>query len=111
MPLKYLTETVETWNRYVDAGKDPEFEREVDAPMNQIVKPPFYALSIMVIWHDSYGGLRVNGRQQVLDMRGQVIPGLYAGGEAVGGFNKHGLGKGHVHGYIAGTHAVEDVSA
>ena len=53
----------------------------------------------------------MNGRQQVLDMQGQVIPGLYAGGEAVGGFNKHGLGKGHVHGYIAGTHAVEDVSA
>ena len=61
----------------------------------------------MVIWHDSYGGLRVNGRQQVVDMQGQVISGLYAGGEAVGGFNKHGLGKGHVHGYIAGTHAVE----
>jgi hypothetical protein len=110
VPLKYLTETVETWNRYVDTGADPEFEREVDAPMNAIVRPPFYALSIMVIWHDSYGGLRVNGRQQVMDMRGQIIPGLYAGGEAVGGFNKHGLGKGHVHGYIAGTHAVEDVS-
>ena len=64
-----------------------------------------------VIWHDSYGGLRVNGRQQVVDMQGQVIPGLYAGGEAVGGFNKHGLGKGHVHGYIAGTHAVEEPSS
>jgi len=105
MPLKYLTETVDVWNGYVDAGTDPEFERHADAPMNRIATPPFYALSIMVIWHDSYGGLRVNGRQQVVDMQGQVIPGLYAGGEAVGGFNKHGLGKGHVHGYIAGTHA------
>ena len=110
VPLKYLAETVATWNGYVDAGADPEFERDADAPMNRIETPPFYALSIMVIWHDSYGGLRVNGRQQVLDMEGQVIPGLYAGGEAVGGFNKHGLGKGHVHGYIAGTHAVEEPS-
>jgi len=108
VPLKYLAETVTTWNSYADANADPEFEREQDAPLNHIVKPPFYALSIMVIWHDSYGGLRVNGRQQVVDMQGQVIPGLYAGGEAVGGFNKHGLGKGHVHGFIAGTHAAAE---
>ncbi len=111
VPLSYLAETVATWNGYVEAGADPEFEREAEAPMNTIVTPPFYALSIMVIWHDSYGGLRVNGRQQVVDMQGQVIPHLYAGGEAVGGFNKHGLGKGHVHGYIAGTHAVEEPSS
>ena len=110
VPLKYLADTVATWNTYVDAGADPEFEREEEAPMNRIVTPPFYALSIMVIWHDSYGGLRVNGQQQVVDMQGQVIPGLYAGGEAVGGLNKHGLGKGHVHGYVAGTHAAKDPS-
>jgi len=109
VPLRYLAETVATWNTYVDGGADPEFEREADAPMNRIETPPFFALSIMVIWHDSYGGLRVNGRQQVVDMRGQVIPGLYAGGEAVGGLNKHGLGKGHVHGYLAGTHAAAEV--
>jgi hypothetical protein len=108
VPLSYLAETVATWNGYVDAGEDPEFERHEDAPMNRIARPPFYALSIMVVWHDSYGGLRVNGRQQVVDMQGEVIPGLYAGGEAVGGFNKHGLGKGHVHGYIAGTNVVEE---
>ncbi|HJO12275.1 MAG: FAD-dependent oxidoreductase [Gammaproteobacteria bacterium] len=108
MPLRYLAETVATWNGYVADGTDAEFERGEDAPMNLIAKPPFYALSIMVIWHDSYGGLRVNGKQQVVDMQGEVIPGLYAGGEAVGGFNKHGLGKGHVHGYIAGTHAAEE---
>ena len=108
VPLKYLAETVAAWNGYAQAGADPDFEREADAPMHPVVTPPFYALSIMVLWHDSYGGLRVNGRQQVVDMQGAVIPGLYAGGEAVGGFNKHGLGKGHVHGYIAGTHAAEE---
>ena len=48
----------------------------------------------MIVWHDSYGGLRVNGRQQVIDMQGAAIPGLFAGGEAAGGFDKHGLGKG-----------------
>lgn len=111
VPLKYLAQTVATWNSYVDAGADPDFERDADAPMHPIARPPFYALSIMIIWHDSYGGLRVNGKQQVVDMQGRVIPGLYAGGEAVGGFNKHGLGKGHVHGYIAGTHAAGEPAA
>jgi hypothetical protein len=111
MPLSYLAETVATWNGYVDAGADPEFEREEEGSMHRVATPPFYALSVMVVWHDSYGGLRVNGRQQVVDMQGEVIPGLYAGGEAVGGFNKHGLGKGHVHGYIAGTHAAEEPSS
>ena len=77
--------------------------------MHKVMTPPFYALSIMVIWHDSYGGLRCNGEMQVVDMRGEPIPGLYAGGEAVGGFNKHGLGKGHVQGYIAGGSAANAI--
>jgi hypothetical protein len=108
VPLKHLADTVAKWNGYVDEGKDPDFEREADAPMHRIARPPFHALAIMVIWHDSYGGLRVNGKHQVVDMRGEVIPGLYAGGEAVGGFQKHGLGKGHVHGFIAGTNAAAE---
>ncbi|MGW8283113.1 MAG: FAD-binding protein, partial [Gemmatimonadota bacterium] len=110
VPLTHLPQTVDTWNGYVEEGIDPEFEREEDAPMYRIATPPFYALSVMVVWHDSYGGLRVNGRQQVVDMQGRAIPGLYAGGEAVGGFNKHGLGKAHVHGYIAGTYAAADAA-
>ncbi len=52
VPLSYLAETVATWNRYADEGADPEFEREVDAPLSRIERPPFYALSIMVVWHD-----------------------------------------------------------
>jgi hypothetical protein len=111
VPLRYLAETVATWNGYVEAGADPEFERETEGPIYRIARAPFYALAIMVIFHDSYGGLRCNGKQQVVDMQGRVIPGLYAGGEAVGGFNKHGLGKGHVHGFIAGTHAAQETSA
>ncbi len=111
VPLKYLGETVAGWNRYVANDEDPDFAREVDAPMHAIARPPFHALAIMVIWHDSFGGLRCNGKQQVIDMQGEVIPGLYAGGEAVGGFSKHGLGKGHVHGFIAGTNAAAENEA
>jgi hypothetical protein len=103
VPLKYLADTVKKWNAAVDAGKDSEFGRGEDAPMHRIDTPKFYAASIMVVWHDSYGGLRINGKSQVVDLQGNVIPGLYAGGEASGGTNQHGLGRAHVAGYIAGT--------
>jgi len=108
VPLRFLAETVRKWNSYVNQGSDPEFGRGSDAPMYRIEKPPFYAATFYPVWHDSYGGLRINGRAQVIDMQGQPIPGLYAGGEASGGGNQHGLGRALVHGYIAGTHAASE---
>jgi hypothetical protein len=109
VPLSYLSETVSKWNSYVDQGADPEFARGSDAPMYKIDTPPFYAATLYPVWHDSYGGLRINGRAQVIDMQGEPIPGLYAGGEASGGGNQHGLGRALVHGYIAGTNAANEV--
>ena len=93
VPLSHLKETVDTWNSYVDQGFDPEFDRGLDAPMHHIRTAPFYAASQMIIWHDSFGGLRINGKTQVIDLEGKVIPGLYSGGEASGGGNQHGLGR------------------
>jgi hypothetical protein len=106
--LTHLVDTVNKWNSYVDAGMDPDFERGPDAPMFKIETPRFFAASFFPVWHDSYGGLHINGKAQVVDLDGQVIPGLYAGGEASGGGNQHGLGRAIVHGYIAGTHAVQE---
>ena len=107
MRLKHLADTIDTWNGYADKGEDPEFDRgKGDAPMHRIDQPPYYAASIMVIWHDSYGGLRIDRNCQVLDMQGKPIPGLFTGGEASGGGQQHGLGRALVHGFIAGTNAV-----
>ena len=103
VPLTHLSATVRTWNSYVDQGADPDFGRGKDAPMHKIDKPPFYAAAICPVWHDSYGGLRINGKCQVMDMDGAVIPGLYSGGESSGGGNQHGLGRALVHGFIAGS--------
>jgi predicted oxidoreductase len=101
---------VDKWNAATKNGGDEEFARGPDAPMWPISKPPFYAASLNPVWHDSYGGLRVNGKTQVLDFQGQAIPGLYAAGEAVGAHNQHGLGKGLALGYIAGSNvAIEKV--
>ena len=106
--LSHLVDTVNKWNASVDAGMDPDFERGPDAPMYKIETPRFFAASLFPVWHDSYGGLHINGKAQVVDLDGQVIPGLYAGGEASGGGNQHGLGRALVHGYIAGTHAMQE---
>ena len=103
VPLKHLKDTIRQWNTYVDEGNDPDFGRGKDAPMHKIGKPPFYAAAICPVWHDSYGGLRINGKAQVLDTQGAGIPGLFSGGEASGGGNQHGLGRALVHGFIAGT--------
>ena len=103
MPLKYLEETVAKFNGFADAGMDDDFEKPV---MHRIDTPPFYALIAPMYVGDSYGGLRINGKAQVVDTEGQVVPGLYAGGEASGGGMMHGIGRAAVHGYMAGTNAV-----
>lgn len=103
MPPRTLEETVARYNSYVDAGKDAEFGRP--GLMFKVQKPPFYAAWATPILHDALAGLRTNGRTEVLDIRGQVIPGLYAAGESAGGFALHGLPRVTVFGRIAGREA------
>ncbi|HVZ15174.1 MAG TPA: FAD-binding protein, partial [Bauldia sp.] len=105
MPLKYLEETVAAYNAAADSGKDTDFEKPV---MHRIDTPPFYAAIAPLQLNDAYGGLRINGKAQVVDTQGEVIRGLYAGGEASGGGLQHGIGRATVHGYIAGTNAANE---
>jgi hypothetical protein len=108
MPLRYLVETVARYNALADKGVDEDFEKPV---LHRIDTPPFYAATASIRVLDSYGGLRINGKAQVLDTHGEVIAGLYAGGEASGGGWQHGIGRASVHGYIAGTHAAQEQPA
>ena len=55
--------------------------------------------------HDTRAGLRINARCQVVDMNGEVIAGLYCGGESAGGFSLHGLARCLCQGVIAGRNA------
>ena len=105
MPLKHLEQTVARYNTFATKGADEDFEKPV---MHRIETPPFYAAYASIRVLDSYGGLKINGKAQVLDTRGQVIAGLYAGGEASGGGQQHGIGRATVHGYIAGTNAAQE---
>ncbi|HSF15244.1 MAG TPA: FAD-dependent oxidoreductase [Vicinamibacteria bacterium] len=102
MPAATLQETVARYNAFVDAGEDSDFGKP--APFYKVQTPPFYAAWSTPLIHDSYTGLRTNASAQVMDLQGQVIPGLYCAGECQGGFNQHGLARSIVFGRIAGRH-------
>jgi succinate dehydrogenase/fumarate reductase flavoprotein subunit len=104
MPPDGLEQTVARYNSFVDSGVDEDFGKP--KPMHKIATPPFYAAWATPVMHDTRAGLRVNANCQVIDLNGQVIPGLYCGGESAGGFSQHGLARAACQGYIAGRHAV-----
>jgi hypothetical protein len=108
MPAGNLEATVARYNAIVDFGYDPDFERE--HPKHKIQTPPFYAAWATPVVHDSYAGLRINMKCQVVDFHGQVIPGLYCGGESAGGCSQHGQGRAITQGYIAGKEAAGEKS-
>jgi succinate dehydrogenase/fumarate reductase flavoprotein subunit len=101
-----LEATVQRYNSFVDAGKDADFGKP--APKHKIQTPPFYAAWATPNVHDTRSGLRINYKCQVMDLNGQVIPGLYCAGESAGGFNQHGLGRCTTQGFIAGTNAAAE---
>ena len=105
-----LQDTVTRYNSFVDAGKDADFGKP--APKYKIQTPPFYAAWATPVIHDTRSGLRINGKCQVVDLNGEVIPGLYCGGESAGGFSLHGLARCAVQGRIAGrTAAAETIKS
>ncbi|MSP94015.1 MAG: FAD-binding protein [Alphaproteobacteria bacterium] len=103
MPPANLEETVRRYNSFVDAGRDADFDKPT--PKYKIAKGPFYAAWSTPVIHDTRAGLRINANCQVMDFDGQVIAGLYCGGESAGGFSMHGLARCLCQGYIAGRHA------
>lgn len=106
MPAATLEQTIAKYNSYVDAGRDPEFGKP--EPRYKIQTPPFYAGWATPVIHDTRAGLRINAKGEVVDLNGNVIPGLYCGGESAGGFSQHGLARCTVQGRIAGRSAARD---
>ena len=81
---------------------------------NSIDSPPYVAYQTTCGITFTFGGLKINTRAQVIDDDGDVMPGLYAAGELVGGlfyFNYPGgtgLTSGAVFGKIAGESAATE---
>ena len=45
----------------------------------------FYALRVFNGGYSTVGGIKINGRGEVIDSDGMAIPGLYAGGDCAAG--------------------------
>ncbi len=84
MDPEVLVETVDNYNAGVDAGVD-EFGRPGDYLTMKIGDGEYYLVEQKPRYATTMGGLVINEQLQVEDADGNVIPGLYAAGEIVGG--------------------------
>lgn len=84
-----FAETMEKWNGYVEAKNDPDFSRTSFA--NPLNTAPYYAVKVTAGVHHTMGGLKINANTEVLNEKGEVIPGLFAAGEVTGGV--HGANR------------------
>ena len=123
-----LAATVARFNEMVRGGHDDDFQRgdnsydnfymwgdtSYDPPfrtLGAIDQGPFFAVQMESGALGTAGGPKTNANAQVLDWNGDVIPGLYAAGnamaavlgEAYGGAGGT-LGPGMTFGFIAGRH-------
>jgi len=89
---KGLKETIEKYNRDIDeVGYDTVFGRKKQfGGMREMIKidpPPYHAIKCITSTTSMKGGLKINGKCQVMDHYGEPIPGLYAAGEVAGGLH------------------------
>ena len=120
-----LADTIARFNNAARAGVDPEFgsgrnaynryqgdaAHRPNACLAPIEKPPFYCVRIVPGDLGTFAGLRTNGRAQVLNRDGNVIPGLYAvGTDMTSIFAGHypgpgaNLGPAMTFGYVCARH-------
>jgi fumarate reductase flavoprotein subunit len=118
VPSSNLKETVEKYNSDIDEyGYDTVFGRktlEIGPPLRgklvRIDTPPFYAIETYPSLTSTYGGIKINGKAQVIDVYGRVIPSLYAAGETAPSCKLGGcaLGGAYIFGRIAGEGAAAE---
>ncbi len=98
-----------TWMKLDFDGSDVQEPADL---LGDIAKPPFYSCRFVPGALSTRGGMRTNGNSQVLSVRGEVIPGLYAAGCCSAGISGYIAGgmpiaTGCIMAYIAGKHIME----
>jgi len=89
MPPEIFAQTIETYNKAVDAKNDDEFKRS-DMPL-ALRTAKYYAIEVKPGIHYTMGGLKINANTQVIAQSGKPIPGFFAAGEVTGGV--HGANR------------------
>lgn len=95
VPAENLIKSVNEYNRHCLGGdlegQTDEFGRtlfiDTDKKNNGINNPPYYAAMRIPTVHHTMGGVEINDNTEVLDTKGNVIPGLFAAGEVTGGIH------------------------
>jgi succinate dehydrogenase/fumarate reductase flavoprotein subunit len=133
LPADQVAETVKHFNDNARAGTDPDFGRghsafdrfpggrttlDASSPfstLGPVETPPFYAVEVQSSLLGTKGGPRTDREGRVLDVDGDVIPGLYAAGNVMAspaGMVYGGAGAtlavAGVWGMLAGRAAVRD---
>ena len=107
-----LAETLANWNKCVAEQNDPELGRTTGME-NDLSTAPYYAIKIAPGIHHTMGGVHIDTGAHVVDLNGNVIPGLFAAGEVCGGVHGGNRLGGNavadiiVFGRIASSSAVE----
>jgi len=123
VPAENLKKTIEEYNAAVEKGEPDQFGREFNVTntynlaTNKVEGDKYYAIRLHALCVMTLGGVTVNNNMQVTDEAGNVIPGLYAAGEVVGGiwgkFVSGGTGVMGpiVFGKLAAAHAMTNTMA
>jgi fumarate reductase flavoprotein subunit len=83
VPADTFAATMKKWNGYVAAKNDPDYGRTSFA--NPLDQASYYGILVTPGIHHTMGGVVINEKTEVLNEKGDVIPGLYAAGEVTGG--------------------------
>lgn len=81
-----LEATVKKWNQAVANHHDDQFGRTTGMARD-IKRAPYFSIHIAPAVHYTMGGVKVTPKTQVVNNDGQIINGLFAAGEVVGGLH------------------------
>ena len=82
MKPETLQATMDTYNSYCDAKKDPEFDRPAKT-LVRLDKSLFAAVRLFPMMYNTQGGPKRNSKCEVVDPFDRPIPRLYSAGELV----------------------------
>lgn len=80
-----LKTTIEEYNSACDCGHDAIFAKD-RSYLLPLRTPPYYAIRCRACFLSTLGGIKINEYMEVLDQQDNPIPGLYAAGVDVGGW-------------------------
>ncbi len=120
VPETALEQTVRDWNEFLKSGKEKDESTgrvQFASDRRPLDQPPFYSRPMIPGISLTVGGFVTTETMQVVDVFGEVIPGLFAVGDCAGGMTPTAemggthLGGGFVLGWVAGEAAAKETKS